>query len=103
MVIATSIMNINFGSMKEHERLAQKGDVFGGREIIIDKNIVSSSKGKVIDLVLPVIMLIIFCITGMIYSGGFFDIGNKNFHNFINAFAGSNASVGLVIGLTQQY
>ncbi len=98
MVIATSIMNINFGSMKEHERLAQKGDVFGGREIIIDKNIVSSSKGKVIDLVLPVIMLIIFCITGMIYSGGFFDIGNKNFHNFINAFAGSNASVGLVIG-----
>ena len=56
------------------------------------------SKGSVADLVIPIVMLIIFCMAGMIYSGGFFDTTNKNYMDFINAFAESNASVGLVIG-----
>lgn len=46
-----------------------------------------------IDLVLPILVLIVACVTGMIYTGGFFS-GT----NFIDAFAGSDASVGLVIG-----
>lgn len=98
MVIATSAMGINIGSMKNHEKLANEGDVFGGREKVADDTTAVSSKGKVIDLVLPVALLIIFCVTGMVYSGGFFDTTNENYHNFINAFAGSNASIGLVLG-----
>ena len=50
-------------------------------------------KGKVIDLVFPILVLIICCIIGMIYTGGFFD-GT----GFVDAFAGSNASIGLMLG-----
>lgn len=58
----------------------------------------SQSKGSVSDLVIPIIMLIIFCMAGMVYSGGFFDTSNANYMNFVDSFAGSNASIGLVIG-----
>ena len=56
------------------------------------------SKGSVSDLVIPIMMLIIFCMAGMVYSGGFFDAANENYLDFVEAFAASNASVGLVIG-----
>ena len=58
----------------------------------------SKNKGTVSDLVIPIIMLIIFCMVGMVYSGGFFDADNANYLNFVDSFAASNASVGLVIG-----
>ena len=58
----------------------------------------SQSKGSVSDLVIPIIMLIIFCMAGMVYSGGFFDATNANYMNFVDSFAGSNASIGLVLG-----
>lgn len=56
------------------------------------------SKGSVSDLIIPIVMLIIFCMTGMVYSGGFFDAQSKNYMDFVDAFAESNASIGLVIG-----
>ena len=56
------------------------------------------SKGSVSDLVIPIVMLIIFCMAGMVYSGGFFNAANENYLDFVEAFAASNASVGLVIG-----
>ena len=52
-----------------------------------------SEKGKVIHLVLPIILLIVCCVIGMIYTGGFFDG-----ETFVDAFANSDASVGLVYG-----
>ena len=55
-------------------------------------------KGTVADLVIPIVMLIVFCTVGMIYSGGFFDTASANHLDFIEAFAASNASIGLVIG-----
>lgn len=58
----------------------------------------NTRKGTVYDLVVPIATLIIFCMAGMLYSGGFFDTSSKNHMDFINAFAESNASVGLVIG-----
>lgn len=69
----------------------------------------SNSGGKVIDLVLPIVALIVFCVIGMIYTGGFFSaqvageaegtmVDNPSYLNFVEAFAGSDASVGLVLG-----
>lgn len=63
----------------------------------------SNYSGKVIDLVFPIITLIIFCVAGMIYTGGFFtkivdNAPNPNFLNFVESFASSDASVGLVLG-----
>lgn len=55
-------------------------------------------RGTVADLVLPILMLIVFCTVGMVYSGGFFQPSSDNYHHFVDSFAASNASVGLVIG-----
>ena len=58
----------------------------------------ATTKGSVADLVVPILMLIVFCMAGMIYSGGYFDATSTCYHKFVDAFAASNASVGLVIG-----
>ena len=58
----------------------------------------ATMRGSVLDLVVPILMLIVFCMTGMVYSGGYFDAISSCYHNFVDAFAASNASVGLVIG-----
>lgn len=55
-------------------------------------------RGAVADLVVPILMLIVSCVAGMIYSGGFFSAASANYMDFVGAFAASNASVGLVIG-----
>lgn len=94
MVLIVCLFNFDFGLMKDHEECAQKGDLFYGVndfEIIEEEKI--SAKGKVMDLILPVIFLIISCITCMVYTGGFFD-GVP----FIQAFQECDASFGLVLG-----
>ena len=58
----------------------------------------ATTKGSVADLVVPILMLIVFCMAGMVYSGGYFDATSTCYHNFVDAFAASNASVGPVIG-----
>jgi len=58
----------------------------------------SKSRGSVSDLAIPIVLLIVFCMAGMVYSGGYFDSASKNYMDFINSFAESNASIGLTIG-----
>lgn len=99
MIISITLMKFDYGPMKRHELNALKCDLFseGARneeDIKTDVN----KNGKVIDLILPVIALIIFCVVGMIYSGGFFDSASSNYFNFVSAFADSDASVGLTYG-----
>lgn len=65
-------------------------------------------KGSVYDLTIPIIMLIVLCTLGMVYSGGFFTkmvadeggklVENETYLDFIGSFAASDASVGLVLG-----
>ncbi len=84
----------DYGPMKKHELNALNGDLFTtGQETGASDTEEGSPKGKVIDLILPVVFLIIACVIGMIYSGGFF-----SGEDFITAFSNSDASVGLVIG-----
>lgn len=95
MMIFISIRQFDFGPMKEYEDNAKKGDLFTSYADEFEEAamIEANPNGRVIDLVLPVIILIAGCIGGMIYSGGFFDgVG------LIDAFANASASVGLVIG-----
>lgn len=94
MVIFMATADSDFGPMKLHEDNAKKGDLFtSGRKDFEDDEAPIRSKGKVIDLILPVIILIIFCVAGMIYTGGFFS-GT----NFVDAFAGCDAAWGLSLG-----
>lgn len=87
--------NTDFGPMLKHERNAQlNNDIFTTEARPYDDSTVNNkANGKVIDLVLPVIVLIICCIIGMIYTGGFFEG-----ESFINAFANCDAPVGLLLG-----
>ena len=94
MMIFLAVTGLNYGSMKKHEENAEKnGDLFtsGTKQAIEEMTV--NEKGKVIDLVLPIIVLIISCVVGMIYSGGFF-----SGESFIDAFSNSDASVGLALG-----
>ena len=95
MMILLTIMKFDFGSMKVHEENAKKGDLFttAARPYGDDDDTTDKPNGAVIDLVLPVIVLIICCIIGMIYSGGFF-----TGETFVDAFAGADAPKGLVLG-----
>lgn len=96
MMIGLIVMKMDYGPMKTHEENAAKGDLYTTPDRPYgetEKDVVQESKGKVIDLVIPVIALIICCVIGMIYTGGFFS-GT----GFIEAFSNSDASVGLVLG-----
>lgn len=94
MMIALVLLNINFGPMKTYEDNALKGDLFtDGKAAAGEEAAPSTAKGKVIDLVIPIVTLIVCCVIGMIYTGGFFEG-----ENFITAFSNSDASVGLALG-----
>ena len=98
MIITISLMKFDYGPMAIHERNAMNGDLFSGEVMSEEVSSVTNTKGKVIDLVLPVLGLIAFCIIGMIYTGGFFDAESGAYLNIATAFAGSDASVGLAWG-----
>ena len=81
--------------MAVHEANAMKGDIYtsGKRLDEAASSLKPNPKGKVIDLIFPVIVLVICCITGMIYTGGFFS-GTS----FVESFSQSDASIALSIG-----
>ena len=96
MMIAMVMMKVEYGPMKLHEDNAKKGDIYTTPDrpyANAEEETVDNCKGKVMDLLIPIISLIICCVIGMIYTGGFFDgVG------FVEAFSGSDASQGLVYG-----
>lgn len=89
------LFKIDFGAMAVHEANAAKGDLYTTPERPYANSAPDTVKGRgtVLDLVFPIITLIICCIIGMIYTGGFFS-GT----GFIEAFSGSDASIGLMLG-----
>ena len=94
MMIFLALMKFDYGPMKTHEKNAEeKGDLFtrGTRQAIEEMD--ANPKGKVIVLIFPVFVLIVCCVIGMIYSGGFF-----SGESFIDSFSNSDASVGLAYG-----
>lgn len=98
MMIFLAVSGMDYGPMKKHEDNAKKGDIFTTevQEAVDDMKV--NEKGRVCDLVVPVIFLIIACVIGMIYSGGFFTADSDGYRNFVTAFSNSDASVGLVYG-----
>ena len=101
-IVATTILGINFGKMNECEKAADNGDLFFGQQVVNKETSYNEEKilgpGKVIDLVIPIIALVVLCIVGLIYSGGFFTAGEDGFSNFVVAFSNADASVGLALG-----
>ena len=100
MMVGLVVLNVDFGPMAKHEKNAvENNDLFSGSNpyAMMDSEI-DDSKGSVLDLVLPIVVLVVSCVIGMIYSGNFFTAGDEGYHNFIVAFSNSDASVGLMLG-----
>lgn len=95
-----AIAKLDIGPMRRYEAAACAGlddvsSLAGEAE-----GLAHNDRGRVCDLLLPVLVLIVTCILGMIYSGGFFDVtkAGDGYRDFMTAFSNSDASVGLVYG-----
>ena len=96
MMICLVIFKVDYGPMRKHELNAiENNDLFTTSQRPFDKDETADERkdGHILNMLVPIVSLIIGCVIGMIYSGGFFEGVN-----FIDAFAGSDASVGLVLG-----
>ena len=95
MMIGMVLLRTEFGSMKFHEKNALQGDLYTtpGRPYDTEKQPEVSVRGTVLDLLIPIISLIICCMVGMLYTGGFF-----SGEDFVTAFSQSDASLGLTMG-----
>ncbi len=94
-MVGMVLAGVEFGPMEQHERNAARGDLFSNGHIQVQEDTMEQDgkKGSVADLVIPIISLVICCVVGMIYTGGFFS-GT----DFVTAFSNSDASVGLSMG-----
>ena len=95
MMIGMVLLRTEFGSMKFHEGNALKGDLYTtpGRPYDTEKEPEISANGTVLDLLIPILSLIVCCMIGMLYTGGFF-----SGVDFVTAFSQSDASLGLTMG-----
>ena len=95
MVVGIAVLNMDYGPMAKHEMNAlQNGDLFSGKNpyaTMSEEEV--NENGRVIDLVFPILALVVCCVIGMIYTGGFF-----SGENIINAFSNCDASQGLMMG-----
>ncbi len=97
MMILLVIYRVDFGTMYVHEYNAiVKNDLYTTAERPYENSGAENknkTNGRVIDLLFPIVSLVIGCVIGMIYTGGFFEGAG-----FVDAFANSDASVGLMLG-----
>ena len=100
MVIMMSLMKVDFGPMRIHEKNAMNGDIYttAARPYAAEEANAGNPNGTVLDLLLPIVSLIVSCVLTMVYTGGFFDVDSGSYMNFIDAFSGCDASMGLVLG-----
>ena len=93
-ILAISIMGFDYGAMRIHELNAiENNDLYTCGDKNESAEVIPSSKGKVIDLVMPIVFLIVSCVFALVYVGGILDGAN-----FIDAFANTDATVGLPWG-----
>lgn len=91
-IIAISIMGFDYGKMAMYE---------AGSEVTADtkqEEEEGNPRGRVIDLILPILILVVTCVIALIYNGGFFDPESANYHDFVLAFGDTDATVGLAWG-----
>ena len=95
-VVVLAVMGFDYGKMSGFEIKAQKGDLNALEKE--DEATGARENGRVIDLILPIVVLIVACVIALIYVGGFFDNGGDYYLDFIGAFGNTDATVGLPWG-----
>ncbi len=103
-IVALALMKFDYGPMAVHEKNAvEKGDLFtSGTEHAAEDTGKTGSRGRVFDLVIPIAVLIVVCVIGLVYVGGFFGTdawgGTDYAGDFIGAFSNTDATLGLPWG-----
>ncbi len=95
MVVTLSISNLEFGPMEKAEYEAIHNGKLGAIDTQVDEGIEISDKGKVYDLIVPILSLILFSILAMLWTGGLF---NGEAASIAEAFGNCNSSLSLVLG-----
>ncbi len=94
MVFGIALLDFDFGPMKKHEDNALNGDLFTSGEAPYEENTkVEVENARISNLIIPIVLLIVSCIIGMLYTGGFFEG-----ETIRNAFANTDSAKGMVIG-----
>ena len=97
MMVGMLLMKVEFGPMKRHEQNAKGGDLYTTPDRPYanakERDEIIKTNGGVIDLIFPILVLIVGCVIGMLYTGEFF-----SGKSFVTAFSNSDASVGLMLG-----
>ena len=96
-VVMISVMGFDYGKMAGVEFKAQNEGDLGAIEAE-DKNDGASENGRVLDLILPIVVLIVACVIALVYNGGFFDSSSEYHLDFIGSFGNTDATVGLPWG-----
>ena len=94
-VVCLVLMKFDFGPMKKHEENAMNGDLFSGAQITSNDNIDASERGRVFDLIIPIIVLLICSFFALVYVGGMLTEGGEYYGDFIGAFGNTDATVAL--------
>jgi len=102
-VIAIVLLKADYGPMRKHELNAiNNGDLFSTTERVGGDDVESNPRGRVIDLILPIVVLVVICVIGLLYIGGFFGVdlwgGTDCVGDFVAAFGNTDATVGLPWG-----
>ncbi|MBR4955119.1 MAG: Na+/H+ antiporter NhaC family protein [Clostridia bacterium] len=102
-IVAIVVLNADYGPMRKHELNAiQNGDLFSSDERVDGEDYEANEKGKVIDLIFPIVVLVIVAILGLLYVGGFFGVdwwgGTDLKGDLVGAFGNTDATVGLPWG-----
>ena len=94
-IIVMTSLNIDYGPMKKHEDNAAKGDLYTTpeRPFADTAEMKFNPAGKVIDLVIPVIVLVVCCVGAMVFVG--YQNGG---HDILTAFANTDAFSALPLG-----
>ena len=98
MILLLSLLGLDFGPMAKFEKNAvEKNDLFSNEDHGVSQDFESGAKknGKVIDLILPIVALIVFCVVSMVYVGGFTFGGDVS---IADAFGNTDAAQSLAMG-----
>jgi len=96
-IVVLAVMGFDYGKMSGFEIKAQNGEL-GALEDDKKDETDARENGRVIDLILPIVVLIVACVIALIYVGGFFDAEGDYYLDFIGAFGNTDATVGLPWG-----
>ena len=98
-IVCIALFGFDYGKMSSFEIKAQNGDVIGNTDVATnDEKADDNSRGKVFDLIIPIVVLILSCVFALIHNGGFFENGGDYYHDLSGAFGNTDATVALPIG-----